>query len=161
MKWLIPLLLLFCASCHHSHWKHSSLRSGNPDQDLAKLIYPASNQNSGIEVEITRFGREVHGYINVKHFTLPLHDGSSHETTLTIGSRSFVITLLEGGQRARLTENCLDYLIQSLELKASVLLTSGHFSESLDATNFRRHYDALLRNPRRLLPQNLVTFEFY
>ena len=162
--WFLPLFILL-TGCYREPWHHSSIRNGNPNYDLAKLTYPASTPNCGIELEITRYGKEVHGYINVQQYTLPHHDANPHETTLTIetnqASHTFVITLLAGDQRARLTDTCLDYLLQTLELKPSVTLTSGHFIETLDSSNFRRHYDALLREPNRLFPEKLVTFELY
>ena len=165
MKWLLPLFLFCLTSCHHEPWQHTSIRNGNPQYDLAKLTYPASNPNNGIELEITRSGKEVHGYINVKQYDFPIHDNNPHQTLLTIetnrATKTFVITLLEGGQRARLTDSCLEYLLQTLELKPSVTLSSGHFSEILNTANFSRHYDALLREPHRLIPEKLITFEFY
>ena len=165
MKWLLLSLLFLLTSCHHEVWQHSSIRNGNPQYDLAKLIYPSSNPNSGIKLEMIRNGKEVHAYINVKQYDLPPYENNPHQTLLTIETnritKTFVIPLLEGKQRARLTDTCLDYLLQTLELKPSVTLSSGHFSETLNATNFSRHYDALLRQPHRLLPENLITFEFY
>jgi hypothetical protein len=132
---------------------------------MAKLSHPPTSVNDGLELELTRHGKEIHGYINVHTFELPSLENDTHATTLTISTRSatetFTIPLLEGGQRAKLTETCLDYLLQNLELKSSVVLTSGHFSETLDASNFRRHYDALLRAPSRILPQNMINFEIY
>ncbi|MGE0199090.1 MAG: hypothetical protein AB7N99_09225 [Simkaniaceae bacterium] len=159
------IIVLLLAGCHREPWQHSSIRNGNGQHDLAKLTYPASNPNSGIELAITRHGKEILGYIHVHSYTLPLYQENPHETFLTIeteqASQTFVIPLFEGGQRARLSPICLDYLLQTLELKPSVTLSSGHFSETLNSGNFHRHYDALLREPSRLLPESLVTFELY
>ena len=132
---------------------------------MAKLSHPSISSTDGLELELTRYGKEIHGYVNVHIFELPIFEEDIHATTLTIStncaSETFVIPLLEGRQRARLSDTCLDYLLQTLELKSSVILTSGHFSETLDTSNFRRHYDALLRTPNRIRPQNMINFELY
>ena len=165
MKILPFLLLLFLAGCHHSPWQHTSIRNGNDRYDMAKLTYPPSNETNGIELEISRLGKEIHAYINVHHFQLPSSGVDEHATTLTVSTncstKTFVIPLLEGGQRARLTDTCLEYLLQNLELKPSVTLSSGHFSETLDASNFERHYDALLRKPSAIQPRSMISLELF
>ncbi|MCB1109815.1 MAG: hypothetical protein KDK64_02450 [Chlamydiia bacterium] len=163
---LLPLLLLFfLVSCHRDGWHHTAIQNGNRQYDMAKLTHPTTSVSDGLELELTRIGKEIHGYINVHAFELPAYEEDSHATTLTIStasaSQTFVIPLMEGGMRAHLTDTCLDYLLQTLELKPSVTLISGHFTEILDASNFRRHYDALLRNPSRIQPQNMIHFELY
>ncbi|MCB1107205.1 MAG: hypothetical protein KDK76_03825 [Chlamydiia bacterium] len=165
MKYLLILFTLLLTSCHRDGWHHTSIQNGNVRYDIAKLTHPSSSNSGGIELEITRFGKEIHGYINVHAFELPAYEDDPHATTLTISAncatKTFVIPLLEGGQRAKLTDTCLDYLLQTLELKPSVILTSGHFTEILDASNFERHYDALVRKPREILPQSIISFELY
>ncbi len=165
MKYLLPLFLLIVSGCHRDGWQHTSIQNGNAHYDIAKLSHSPISSTDGLELELTRYGKEIHGYINVHSFELPIFDEDIHATTITIStnfaSETFVIPLFEGGQRAQLSDTCLDYLLQTLELKSSVILTSGHFSEILDASNFRRHYDALLREPSRILPQNMINFEFY
>ena len=132
---------------------------------MAKLIYPSSCETNGIELEITRYGKEIYAYINVHHFELPSDKNNRHATTLTIrtncATKTFMIPLLEGGGRARLTDTCLEYLLQNLELKPSVTLFSGHFSETLDASNFERHYDALLRKPNVIEPRSMISLELF
>lgn len=159
------LLLLFLTSCHCEPWKHTSIRNGNAHYDMAKLTYPPSNPISGMELELTRTGKEIHGYVNVLHYELPPHENDLHATTLSIStncaSRTFVIPLLQGGQRARLTDDALDYLLQNLELKPSVTLTSGHFSQELESSHFERHYNALLRKPPVPDPRSMITFEIF
>lgn len=165
MRVLFFLSLLLLTSCHREPWQHTSIRNGNYQYDMAKLTYPSSNETSGMELEITRYGREVHAYINVHHYELPSYENDLHATTLTIrsdcGSRAFVIPLLEGGQRARLTDACLEYLLQNLELKPIVTLISGHFSEEIKASNFERHYDALLRKPSVIQPRSMISLELF
>ncbi len=165
MRYFLPLFLLILSGCHRDGWQHASIQNGNAHYDMAKLSHPPTSPTNGLELELTRYGKEIHGYVNVHTFELPIFEEDIHATTLTIStncaSETFVIPLLEGGQRARLSDSCLDYLLQTLELKSSVILTSGHFSETLDASNFRRHYDALIRAPSRILPQNMINFELY
>ncbi|MBF5059528.1 hypothetical protein [Candidatus Neptunochlamydia vexilliferae] len=215
MKYLALALLLLLTSCCRDGWKHTAIKSGSPDYDISKLTHPASDPANGIELELTRYGKEIHGYIHVKTFELPSHE-DEHATTLTITTpqkpiliqglgvyqsqrsrfspieadpyprdkgdaeggeagdagagknqilsqngftKTFVIPLLEGGQRARLTDTCLSYLIQVLEMYDTATLTSGHFSETISGANFQRHHDALMRCPSALRPQNLITFE--
>lgn len=165
MRLIIPLLFLLLTGCQREEWRHTAIRNSNRDYDIAKLTYPPSNLNDGLELELTRYGKEIHGYINVYTFELPTYKEDPHATTLTIATSSvtqtFVISLLEGGQRARLTDICLEYLLQTLILKPTVTLFSGHFSQTLKAENFKRHYEALLREPSLLRPQNLITFEIF
>lgn len=165
MRILALFFLLFLTSCHREPWQHTSIRNGNAHYDMAKLTYPPSNPTSGMELELTRTGKEVHGYVNVHHYELPSHEDDLHATTLTIStncaSRTFVIPLLQGGQRAHLTDECLEYLLQNLELKPSVTLTSGHFSQELESSNFERHYNALLRKPPVIAPRSMVSFELF
>ena len=71
------------------------------------------------------------------------------------------VPLMEGGQRARLSDTCLEYLVQTLQLKKEVTLSSGPFTETLNSESFERHYDALLREPSRIKPQNLIHFELF
>lgn len=165
MKFLLLSFLLLLTSCHREPWQHTSIRNGNPNYDMAKLTYPASNPTSGMELELTRTGKEIHGYVNVHHYELPSYQDDLHATTLTIttncAARTFVIPLLQGGQRARLTDDCLDYLLQNLELKPAVTLSSGHFSQELESSNFERHYNALLRKPPVIDPRSMVSFEIF
>lgn len=165
MKIALCLLLLCFVGCARSSWQHTSIRSGNTDYDISKLTHPSSNPTDGLELELTRCGKEIHGYLNVHALELPSHEEDPHATTLTIraqcASKTFVIPLLQGGQRARLTDTCLDYLLQTLSLKPSVTLSSGHFSETLDSANFDRHYNALLREPNWLKPDGLIHFELF
>ncbi|QVL56683.1 MAG: hypothetical protein KFB93_04690 [Simkaniaceae bacterium] len=165
MRILFLLFLFFLTSCHRSPWQHTSIRNGDNNYDMAKLTYPLSNETNGMELEITRYGKEIHAYINVHRFELPSYENDLHATSLTISThsakRTFVIPLLEGGQRARLTDSCLEYLIQNLELKPTVTLSSGHFSEELDASNFQRHYDALLRKPSIVEPRSMISLELF
>jgi hypothetical protein len=120
---------------------------------------------NGIELELTRTRKEVYGYVNVYHYALLPHENDIHATTLTITTnstkRTFVIPLLQGGQRARLTDECLDYLLQNLEMKPSVTLSSGHFLQELKSSNFERHYNALFRTPSPLDPRSMVRFELF
>ncbi len=165
MKYLLPFFILILTGCHRDGWQHTSIQNGNAHYDMAKLSHLPASATNGLELELTRYGKEIQGYVNVHTFELPIFGENIHATTLTIStncaSETFVIPLLEGGQRARLTDTCLSYLIQTLELKSSITLTSGHFSETLDSSNFTRHYDALLRTPSRILPQNMINFELY
>lgn len=165
MRLLLLLLLFLLVGCHRDGWQHTAIQNGNTRYDMAKLTHPPHSINDGIELELTRTGKEIHGYINVHAFELPPLEDDPYATLLTISSlsseRTFVIPLMQGGQRAHLTNTCLEYLLQTLELKPSVTLQSGYFSETLDASNFTRHYDALLRKPHALRPQNLVSFEIY
>lgn len=165
MRLLALSLLLILAGCHREPWQHTSIRNGNARYDMAKLSYPSSNPSSGIELELTRIGKEVHGYINVHHYELPSYQQDLHTTTLTISTncatRTFVIPLLQGGQRARLTDECLEYLLQNLELKPTVTLSSGHFTQELESSNFERHYNALLRKPPVIDPRSMVSFELF
>lgn len=132
---------------------------------MAKLTYPASSENNGMELEIARYGKEIHAYVNVHSYEFPTYENDLHATTLTIStncaSRTFVLPLLEGGQRARLTDTCLEYLLQNLDLKPAVTLSSGHFSQNLESSNFERHYDALLRKPRIINPKSMINFELF
>ena len=132
---------------------------------MAKLTYPASNPTSGIELELSRSGKELYGYVNVHHYELPTYENDLNATTLTIstncGSRTFILPLLQGGQRARLTDDCLEYLLQTLELKPAVTLSSGHFTQELESSNFERHYNALLRKPPVIDPRSMVSFEIF
>ncbi|MDN3509369.1 MAG: hypothetical protein P0S93_05075 [Candidatus Neptunochlamydia sp.] len=165
MRILYLLLLLFLAGCHHSTWQHTSIRNGNDRYDMSKLTCPPYNETNGIELEITRLEKEIHAYINVHHLQLPKNKDDERATTLIISTncstRTFIIPLLEGRQRARLTDTCFEYLLQHLELKPSVTLSSGHFSETLDASNFGRHYDTLLRKPSFIQPRSMISLELF
>lgn len=165
MRLLTLSLFLILAGCHHEPWQHTSIWNGNAYYDMTKLTYPSSNPTSGIELELTRTGKEVHAYINVQHYELPPYQQDLHATTLTIstncGNRSFVIPLLQGGQRAHLTDECLEYLLQNLELKPTVTLSSGHFTQELESSNFERHYNALLRKPPVINPRSMISFEIF
>ncbi|MEM8727209.1 MAG: hypothetical protein AAGE99_00620 [Chlamydiota bacterium] len=132
---------------------------------MAKLTYPSSDELTGIELEITRLGKEIVAHVNVHRFQLPSSEDDGGSATLTIGTdclkKTFIIPLLEGRQRARLTDNCLEYLLQNLELKASVTLSSGHFSATLNASNFKRHYDAFLRKASIIQPRSTIDLELF
>lgn len=165
MRIFVFLLFLFLTSCHKEPWQHTSIRNGNSTYDMAKLTYPPSHPMNGIELELTRTGKEVYGYVNVYHYALPPYENDTHATTLTIttnsAKRTFVIPLLQGGQRARLTDECLDYLLQNLEMKPTITLSSGHFLQELKSSNFERHYNALFHTPSPLDPRSMVRFELF
>jgi hypothetical protein len=165
MRILASLLFIFFTSCHREPWQHTSIRNGNSNYDMAKLTYPPSHPMSGIELELTRTGKEVYGYVNVYQYEFPPYENDIHATTLTIttnsAKRTFVIPLFQGGQKARLTDECLDYLLQNLELKPTVTLSSGHFLQELESSNFERHYNVLLRKAPILNPRSMVTFELF
>jgi len=107
----------------------------------------------------------MYAYINAKQYRFIPHEGDSSQTLLTVqtnhAAKNFVIPLLEGGQRARLTEECFDHLLHSIEMNSSVTLHSDYFSETLHSESFKKYYRDLLDRPRRFLPEQLITFEFY
>lgn len=158
----IPILTLLLG-CYHDLWEHGALQSGKNRFNSAKLTYPPHSISDGIELELTRIGSEIYGYINVHAFELPPHMDCKSSTTLIISThqkeRIFEIPRLEGGQRARLTDDCLEYLLQILELKGSVTLKAGHYHETLDSTRFSKHYDRLTRVPIPIYPRGFVSFE--
>lgn len=159
----LVLLFLFLAGCHREPWQHTSIRSGDPNYDMAKLSYPSTDGAQGIELELTRCGKEIFGYIYVHQFDLPSVE--PNVTTLTIAtnstSRTFTLPLLQGSQKARLTDECLEYLLQTLTLKPSVTLSSGYFTQTIDATRFEQHYQALLRKPLLPHPRSMISFELF
>jgi len=137
------------ACSHKGPWHCSFIRNSDAQYDLAKLVYASSNPYRGIELEIVRNGREVYGYINIKHCKFMCYDGHFHQTFLTIKTdhetKGFIIPLLEGGQRASLTDCCLQYLLQALEHNSSVTLFTVHFSETLNSTKFHYYYAQLMQ----------------
>jgi len=163
--WLFSFFILVLTGCHRDGWHHSLIQNGNATYDMAKLIHKASSPSSGMDLEFSRRGSMIHGYINVHAFELPSFDGDLYATTLTIetdlATKTFVIPLLEGGQRARLTDDCLEYLLQTLELKPHVTLSSGYFKEEVNSSRFVLHMDALQRSNSRIRPQHMINFELY
>jgi len=158
--------MFLLASCHSGVWHYGSIRNSRPQYSFAKLTYPASHIHDGIELEIVCVGREeIYAYINVKQYHFIPHEGDALQTSLTIqtnhATKNFIIPLLEGRQRARLTGECLAHLLYSLERHLSVTLYSGHFSGTLNAENFKKHYHDLIAQPRRFLPEQLITFALY
>lgn len=154
--------LLFFVGCHHEPWHHSFIRNSNFQHDLAKLSYTPSNPHQGIELEIIRHGKEIYAYVNVKQHKFACYDNNPYQTLLTIttdhDTQTFVIPLLEGGQRAHLTTACLGYLLQVLKNHPSVTLSAGYFSEQLNTTNFTDHYNSVVKQPYPLLPEQLINF---
>ena len=165
MKGLFILLLFLLVGCHHDPWKNTSIYSSSSQYTLARLSYPPSNPNKGIELEMTRLGEEVYAYVNVYQYTFPPKDSQLDKTTLTIHTEetaeTFVLPLMEGGQRVRLTDPCLHHLLLSLSTHSTITLSSGHFSQVINTKNFKNHYKALLHKPSFIRPQNLINFELY
>ena len=165
MRTLFFFCVLLFTSCHHNPWKNSSLSNGNERYDMAKLTYSCPKQKNELELELIRCGKEVYGYINTLCFELPRNKDDHHTTTLKIttdsGIKTFTILLLEGRKRARLSDTCLEYLLQNLELKSLVTLSCGHFSQILDTSNFQRSYDALMRKPPLIQPRSMIHLELF
>ena len=146
---LFFVLLLFLVGCHHESWHCSFIRNGNLQHDLAKLTYAPSSRRKGIEFEIVRNGKEIYAYINVKQYKIPCYHENPYQALITIKTDydidSFVVPLLEGGQRIHLTDCCLNYLLQALENHPSVTLSVGSFSETLNTKNFKYSYGKILK----------------
>jgi hypothetical protein len=161
-------LLLLLSSCNipkPNHWHSSAIRSVNPDYDLAKLIYPASNQTNGIEIELIRQGDLVRGYLNVYSSEIPalLHDPHKAKVVLITEKeeKTFAITRLEGGQRLALSHEGFETLISALKETPSLTIKTGHFTQTINSKSFEKKFGALLKKPFRFSPEKLVTFEFY
>ena len=163
MKALLFLSLFLLASCHSDPWKTTAIYSSSREYTLARLSYPPSNPNNGMELEMTRFGEEIRAYINVYQYNFPLQNTNKTHLTIQTEDRSqtFILPLMEGEQRVRLTDRCLEYLLTSLSTHSSITLSSGHFTQTIHTKNFKTHYKSLLRQPIFLRPENLINFELY
>ena len=164
MKVLLALLQLasifFLTGCNRSPWQNVSISNS----DLAQLTYPPASEMHGMEFEMTRCGKKIDAYINIRHFELPIKGNGDQLTTLTITanstSKTFVIPLLQGRQRGHLTDACLKYLLQNLRTHLSVTLSSGHFSETLNTSHFERHHNIFLQRPR-IIHRSMIGLELF
>ncbi|MCB1085223.1 MAG: hypothetical protein KDK60_03890 [Chlamydiia bacterium] len=161
----LSLLLLTLTGCQRGPWKHTVIQSSQREYDMARLTYPPTTPYQGIELELSRVGENLQGFINVHAFELPPLAENSQETQLQISdghkTKTFILPLYQGGQRARLTENCLETLLEMLHTEKALTLTAGHFIQTIDSSRFKRHFEELMREPSRILPQNLITFEIF
>jgi len=160
------LLLLFFASCaRQDPWHETAIRNTNPEHEMAKLAYPASNPHDGIQLEFVRHGDSLNGYLSILAFTIPPHPDHPKQTILTCQTcdekRSFLIERLEGGQKLRLSQEAITFLINAFQNVPTVHLSLGHHSQTYKSAHFEKHFRSLHHLPPRYFPEKLVTFELY
>ena len=160
MKFLLAFPLLFLASCTKGDpWNESCIRSHVTKHDLAKLSYPPSNECEGLELELVRNGDEIRGYLNA--YKSNFKEENSIITILSSDrKKTFEVTRLSGGQRLRLSEESLNYLIETL-LQESVTVYTSHFKQTYECYQFKNHFATLQKKPTPYLPEKLITFDLY
>src|SRR3990167_2482196 len=112
---LFFLILSTFSSCKKNQtWEYSSIRNETPGHDFAKISYPPSNELDGIQFEIVRIGDAIHGYLSINHFEIPPHNENIDQASVLLISdnvkQSFITTRFQGGQKLKLSEECLTAL---------------------------------------------------
>lgn len=163
---LFFLILSTFSSCKKNGlWEYSSIRSENREHDFAKISHPPSNELDGIQVEIVRTGDAIHGYLSVNHFEIPPYQKNTELANVTLLSdgkeQSFITTRFQGGQKLKLSKECLESLIIGLKTSPSLIIKMGHFSQKIDSELFLSYFQMLQKKPPPYLPENLITFELY
>ena len=160
------LFFLILSSCRKNQpWEYSGIRSENREHDFAKIFYPPSNELDGIQCEIVRTGDTIQGYLSVTHFEIPPYKKNNELACVTLISedreQSFIITRFQGGQKLKLSKECLEALINGLKTSSPLIIKTGHFSQKIDSELFTSYYQMLEKRVSHYLPETLITFEVY
>jgi hypothetical protein len=147
-------ILLLLASCGHSdHWEVSHIQTGNASYDSSKLVYPAQNPVSGVDLEILKVAGEMHAYLQVHSQIIPAYLGNPKEAfvTLYIDQQPFfgVAARHEGGQRLLLSPELQTLLFEALEKNKSVKIELEGFSAVVQPEDFPKYLGELSSPPFR------------
>ncbi|MEM7175132.1 MAG: hypothetical protein AAF443_04290 [Chlamydiota bacterium] len=159
---LTGAFLLGCSTS--SPWKEVAILNDDPDYELVKLTYSADNLFNGIELELTRYGNAIRGYLNANRYSFPMNEKDPQHIGVAIsserGNQRFLAERFEGGQRLRLPEQAVTHLIETLMENFAVTIRCGYFKQMLLPDQFHRHYQTLVMGPPSFLSKERVNIEW-
>lgn len=161
---LIVILLnfLFSACYQADPWRNLTIKTGHADYDSSKLIYPATNFSHDIELEFLYTSGKIHAYINVYSQIIPPYQGDDKVASLSFDVKEhhyeLLVDRLSGGQRLKIPEDSLGFLIQLLEKNSSVLMTLKEgYRTKIDTKDFKKHFNILKTKPLSFIPNDPVS----
>ena len=158
-------LLFFIGCATSSPWKLTGLPNADPDYEIVRLSYPATDALHGMKLEFVRYGTECYAYIHAAGYAFPFYQGKENQAKVSFYTERtamhFIAFRCEDGQRLRLTEEAAAALATSLKKGESVTLSCGHFSQSVSASYFCRAYRTLYKRPARFVSKERVHVAFY
>jgi len=157
------LLLLACQ--HNDRWKNVSIRTGNGQFDSSKLVYPATNFCHDLEVEFLYTDKHLHAYINVYAETVPAYEEDPQVALLVLHVKGqqydLLVDRLSGGQRLKIPQESLNFLIDLLEKYPYVTFTLGSiYRTKINALDFNKHFKMLKAKKNPMLSSNPISLAF-
>jgi hypothetical protein len=157
------LLIFLCLSCYQSdRWRNISIKTGNPQFNSAKLVYPATNFSHDLEVEFLYTANTLHAYINVYSQTIAPYEGDESVASLSLDVKGhhyhLLVDRLAGGQRLRIPDQSLDFFIQLLEKHSSLVLSlKEHYKTKILCKDFKKHFNTLKTKPLPFVPNDPIS----
>ncbi len=160
MRAALICLTLLCWSCQtKENWSYEAVKNRLSKHGMARLVYPADTPTKGIELEIVRHGESLKGYLNLEQFSFPSLEENSQKTEVLINQTPFVFDRLAGGQRLTLSEESLDFIVESLTSGKNVTISVAHFFQEIPSRAFTSRMEKLLQKPIVFLPDEWIHFE--
>lgn len=154
------VLLLACQ--HNDRWRNVTIRTGNEQFDSSKLIYPATNFCHDLEMEFLYTGKKLHAYINVYAETIPCYQEDTQVALLVLDVKGhqydFLVDRLSGGQRLKIPDDSLNFMLGLLEKYPYVTLTLGNaYRTKINALDFNKHFKMLKAKKLSMISSNPIS----
>ena len=154
--------LLFCSACqHHDRWKNINIRTGSKAYDASKLVYPATNFCHDLEIEFLYTDHKLHAYINVYAETIQSYEEDSQVALIFLDVKGhhydLLVDLLSGGQRLKIPEDSLNFMIGLLERYPYVTITLwSSYRTKINAQDFNKHFKMLKAKKLSVISNNPI-----
>jgi|GEM_PF-2390505 len=138
------LLALFLSSCSpRSDWKFTSIPAGQKDFDSARLFYAATDNLSGINLDIYYTEGSISSYLSTAGRHICDEDQATASIQLGSETIEIVLNLHEGHMRARLPDDLAARIILSMQEEKAVTISIGSVTQTFQPEYFSTFFDKL------------------
>lgn len=141
------LLLLNACSPSCQDWKYDCSIAQNPCQSSGRIYLCASNQFSGLEIELVRTLCDLRMYVNVFGLEIPpdCNDPTVSKIYLSFKDHSYTCLAprFTGGQRLLIPESARDEIIDYLSCEQPVFIRVGRYEADIYPDRFLEVYNRL------------------
>jgi hypothetical protein len=128
-------------------------------------VYPATNFCHDLEMEFLYTDKTLHAYINVYAESIPAYQEDAQVALLVLDVKGhqydFLVDRLSGGQRLKIPEDSLAFMINLLEKYPYVTMTLGSaYKTKINALDFNKHFKMLKAKKLSMISSNPIGLAF-
>lgn len=156
------LFFLFYASCQkQDSWSLTIIRTGDPSTIGKKLTYQVEDWINQPELEFVKIKGDLFCYLNLFHQPFLVAKKENYQSKVLVSNgeqeREFIVHCLEGGQKLKLPENAISWIIDNLLSHFTLqIILEGGYKVSIDSKQFTSYYKKLSKEEAVSLPNRLL-----